>query len=101
MSRASLGFHIYKTQDNYKGLYIIDRGHEVGILHYCGNEKEVPGGNMTAYNIQMDMKSFVDYDEGRLFKMICTYCQIAIDDRDVKYVYITSLLLHGEVVVHK
>jgi hypothetical protein len=96
---TSPGFHIYKTEDNYKGIYVVDRGHEVGVLHYCG-EDHVPAGNMTAYNIQMNMKQFIDYDkDGLLFEFICTYCQLAINDKDVMYVYITSLLLHGEVVV--
>ena len=95
---ASLGFHIYKTEDNYKGIYVVDRGTEIGVLHYCGGD-HVPAGNMTAYNIQMSIKQFIDYDDGRLFKFVCSHCQITINDRDVKYVYISSLLLHGEVVV--
>ena len=47
----------------------------------------------------MSIKQFIDYDDGVLFKFVCSHCQITINDRDVKYVYISSLLLHGEVVV--
>lgn len=93
-----VAFHIYKTEDNYKGIYVVDRGTEIGVLHYCGDD-HVPAGNMTAYNIQMSIKQFIDYDDGVLFKFVCSHCQITINDRDVKYVYISSLLLHGEVVV--
>lgn len=94
MSKASLAFHIYKTEDNYKGIYVIDRGHEVGVLHYCDGDS-----NMTAYNLQMNLKQFLDWDGGRLFSFVCSHCEITINDRDVMYVYITSLLLHGEVVL--
>lgn len=97
MSRASLGFHIYKTEDNYKGIYVIDRGSEVGVLHYCDDANNT--GNMTAYNLQMNIKQFIDYDDGKLFEFVCGHCQMTINDRDVKYVYISSLLLHGELVV--
>lgn len=96
---ASLGFHIYKTEEGYKGIYVIDRGSEVGVLHYCGDDdKAGHTGNMTAYNLEMNMKQFIDWDGGRLFEFVCAHCQITINDRDVMYVYITSLLLHGEVV---
>jgi hypothetical protein len=98
VSKASLGFHIYKLEDNYKGIYVIDRGTEVGVLHYCGADSN-SSGNMTAYNIQINMKQFIDYDGDLMFEFVCSHCGIAINDRDVKYVYISSLLLHGEVVV--